>query len=693
MISFRPKLRRVAPLTALIVVCAAAALSGASCGGSGDTASTQGTGASSSNGTSNGGAGGSGANAGGSGGTVLTTTSTGGGMVHSIYQCPGCTAFPGLGAQECSPQTLGPPTLVYPSDGLLLPPNMNVLEVQFKPPSGIPASGDTLYEVDFENAVTDVRVETMCDSIYPVRDPMHQNPPVGCGVTLPQMAWNDISNVNRDGDPLKVTVRATTNGNCVSTSEQSIKINFAKEDIQGGIYYWQSTTYIDPQTMMQQAGQTGGIYSHDFGTFDPTPVPFYTADQANTCVGCHNVSRDGQRMSLAVDDADADDEFGDVRTAILNINDRSVIAGQNGAMSPGFQTWTHDHGLMIATTYKDDNDKGFDVFNGNTGAKVSMATPTLALPTGMLATHVDLSKDDTHLVFVVAPPDNADMNTTKISGRGDHHLLQGSIYWASFTPSPTAPALGTPTLLLQGDATHNYYYPSFSSDGKFLVLNEGTTNNDNGGDAFYNETARVKLLHFPGSQNATPIDLKNLNGTGRLANSWPKWSPFVQTYKGHKILWLTFSSNRDYGLRVQNQDDPSNPGHPYPICYPYESPSYDQCQVPSKSGQTFSGYQQPQIWMAAIVIDPDPALDSGDRSYPAFWLPFQDVTSHNHTAQWVESINQGGGGAGGGSGAGGGDGGPMCGGSGATCGNGHPSCCSNLVCCGTSCLPIGACVH
>ncbi len=72
--------------------------------------------------------------------------------------------FPDPGAPACSPSTLGPPTIAYPLDGLLLPPNMNVLEVQFVPPAGA-----TLFEVDFTNAITSVKVETTCSAITPVR--------------------------------------------------------------------------------------------------------------------------------------------------------------------------------------------------------------------------------------------------------------------------------------------------------------------------------------------------------------------------------------------------------------------------------------------------------------------------------------------------------------------------------------------
>jgi len=222
----------------------------------------------------------------------------------STFPCDGCTPFPQLGTTQCAPTVLGPSKLVYPTDGLLLPPNMNVLEVQFVPPQG-----GVEYEVDFENKITDVRVVTFCDPVLDVR----KGPSKGCGVTLPQLAWNDIANANRDGDPVTVTVRATIDGSCVTTSAENVNISFAKDDLAGGIYYWQSAKFGSI------GGTTGGIYSHDFGTFDPTPTPFYTDSTSGTCVGCHNVSRDGARMSLAFDDPDGDDEFGDVHTAVLDI--------------------------------------------------------------------------------------------------------------------------------------------------------------------------------------------------------------------------------------------------------------------------------------------------------------------------------------------------------------------------------------
>ena len=530
---------------------------------------------------------------GGDGGDALADQTVGLGDAAQVFPCDGCAPFPPLGSTNCAPTVLGPAKLVYPIDGLLLPPNMNVLEVQFVPPQG-----GIEYEVDFENAVTDVRVQTLCNPVPDVRGGASK----GCGLTLPQLAWNDIANANRDGDPLVVSVRATIDGSCATTSQESVRLSFAKDDLAGGIYYWQSATYGGV------GGKTGGIYSHDFGTFDPTPTPFYTSDATGTCVGCHNVSRDGVRMSLAFDDPDGDDEFGDVHTAVLDIATKNKVGGT--MMSPGFQTFSHDHSRMIASTYKTNQNKSFAVFDGD---GVTLLSNT-ALPNGMQATQPDLSKDDSSLVFVVP---SIVQNKTTISTTGDHHFLGGSLFTSSFTLATNV--IGTPAPFIAATGAQNFYYPSFAPDMSFVVFNEAddpsTANNTD--DAFYNRKARVKIMHYPAQQGDGPIDLPALNVADGLSNSWPRWSPFVGSFHGHQILWVTFSSNRDYGLHLVNTG--------FDNCYPPESPAYDQPQPLSKQNTTYQNCAQPQIWMAAVIVDTDRGLDANDRSYPAFWLPFQDV--------------------------------------------------------------------
>jgi len=611
----------------------------------------------------------SGASSGGSsGGFGSSSGADGAPVADADFPCDGCAPFPPQDAGACSPQTLGNPTLVYPPDGVLLPPNMNVLEVQWVPPTGA-----TLYEVDFTNGITDVRIETPCNEITSVRGVAN----VGCGLTLSQQAWNDIANTNRDGDPVNVTVRATpANMQCVTASQQSVSIAFAKDNLTGGIYYWQSATYGGI------AGTTGGIYYHDFGTFTPTPTPFWTSGGTGTCVGCHTLSKDGVRMAVMNDDPDADDEYGDVHMNGMDVATRTIIKGGN-SVGPGFQTFTHDHAQMIATSFHPMGgmmgpppmmgmDQSFNVWDGNTFALLASD----ALPSGMYGDHPNLSWDDKTLVFVAPSVTN---NMSSISMAGDHHFLGGSLWSASF--DTTSHGLSNFTELLAASGQENFYYPDQSVDGKWLVFNENddTSAANNDGDCFYSRQAAVKIMHFPPQTGDVPLTLTNLNvGTG-LSNSWPRWSPAPTSYHGAPVLWVTFSSNRDYGLHLKNGG--------FDNYYPPESPTYDQPQPASKQGITFDNYAAPQIWMAAVVIDPNRALDSKDRSYPAFWLPFQDVTAHNHSAQWVAQV-QGPPGTDGGTSSSSGSssgGSPMCGESGATCGSGSALCCTDAVCCAGTC--------
>jgi len=310
--------------------------------------------------------------------------------------------------------------------------------------------------------------------------------------------------------------------------------------------------------------------------------------------------------------------------------------------------------VLVAKT-----DTVFAVFDGNSGNLLGSS------PLGMLGTHPDLSKDDTTIVFTSPLAGTIDKS-------GDHHFKQGSLFTASFDAASNA--IGAPVSLLPA-GMRNFFYPSFAPDKSFVLFNDAPNAADTAtanGDAFYNRNARVKLLHYPAAAGATPIDLPNLNVADGLTNSWPRWSPFVTHFHGHSILWVTFSSNRDYGLHLVNKG--------FDNCYPPEGPTYDQPQPLSKQGVSYANCAQPQIWMAGVIVDTDPNADKSDRSFPAFWLPFQDVNSHNHSAQWVEKVLGGGGQSG--------DAGGGCAAAGASCGN--IECCSDTVCCNGTCQ--GQCI-
>jgi len=520
-----------------------------------------------------------------------------------IVPCPGCATFPppGSGSPPCTGQGVDP-QLVYPTDQVLLPPNMNVIEVQF-----MPGAGNTLFEIDFASSGTDVRLETMCNAITDTRGV----PTGGCAFDLDPTEWMYVATHNRGGDPVKVTVRATpTDLSCVAGSNAR-QINFAQEDLIGGIYYWQSTTQNGV------AGKTGGIFRKDFGNPDPTPEPFLTPGNLNKCVGCHFLSRDGLKMTYGSDDADSDDEYGDLKVVLYDITTRTAAVTN---LPAGFQTFeAAGHDSFFASDGRGmSNTPELLRFNGGTGAALTASTFAPLTSTGKRIAHPDWSRDGSKIYFTLATP------ITGITGynlKDDLHVTNGSIYAASVTAGAAAnPA----ALVTAASLDENNYYPAISPDGSAVIFNRATGTTLATHDSYNNPNAKLFAIEATGG---TPIELANANSKDGITNSWPRWSPFVQTYQGKHIVWVTFSSTRDYGLRVHNEDPK------FFNCYPPvspEDPSNDHAK-PFDPNCT-----QPQIWMAAISLDD---LAAGrDPSLPAFWLPFQDVTAHNHIAQWVDMI-------------------------------------------------------
>ncbi len=524
--------------------------------------------------------------------------------------CPGCPPFPALPAMACADPATAP-QLVYPPDGVLLPPNMTVIQIQF-----LPGANNNLWEVDFENAATDVRVETKCNPITDSRGLATG----GCSYDVDPKVWAFIAQSNRGGDPLAVTVRGEVQGApCVSGSNTRA-ISFATEDLDAGLYYWQSVVINGVQ------GKTGGIYRYDFGKPGQAGAPFLVPNQQNsTCIGCHFLSRDGKKMSFGADDADADDEYGDLKASLLDVQTKAISAG--GKVSPGFQTFSHDHALLLASDGRGMNKTpAFDEFDGNTGAALGKVA------TGnQRATQPDWSADDRRVVFV-APATFFCMKGTACANGDDEHFAGGSLMSMVFDPLQRLFGAITPLVPSAGE---NNYYPSLAPDGQVLAFDRAPAGKGVAGDAFSNLGARVQILSLtrPG---AAPVDAANLNLGDGLTNSWPRFSPFVHAHKGGHIAWITFSSTRDYGLRVRNAVKvPQNGGLIDQVnCYPPESPENPNG---SKLAPLAPNCHQPQIWMAAVDLDKG-AAGVGDPSWPAFWLPFQDPQAHNHIAQWVETV-------------------------------------------------------
>jgi hypothetical protein len=197
-------------------------------------------------------------------------------------------------------------------------------------------------------------------------------------------------------------------------------------------------------------------------------------------------------------------------------------------------------------------------------------------------THPDVSADGTMLAYVRVP---------SASYGADWHFGHGAIYVRSYDQATMA--FGPETLLVS-DAMNNYY-PSFSPDSKYVLFNKSSDNSGNG--AYNNPSASVWVIKSDGS--GPQVELATLNAALGKTNSWARWAPFEQTVGTNPVYWITASSQRDFGTRLV-------------------------------------GLSRPQIWMTAF--SPAAVEAATDPSSPTFRLPFQNLDSNNHIAQWTEQI-------------------------------------------------------
>jgi hypothetical protein len=568
--------------------------------------------------------------------------------------CPGCT-FPPANAPSC-PSTAPAIKLVYPPDTVLVPPNLNVISVHWTP-FGPPFSR---FEVDFSQSlqapVTDWHIITSCKN--QTIDAQSGAPSGGCEVVLDPVSWSRLVGANRGGsNPIAITVRGTTDGSCASTSANSIHLSIAEEDLLGTYYYWKST--VSPN------GVGGQIWAKIFGDLTTPEVDVSSKAIANaSCNGCHSLSRDGSRMVIYSDDDDSDDEYSDVAGSYLDMtplfaNPATEFPGgvtgvRMGGQPPGFSTID-----PLATYYVTSNGypytlpgaptsgtstgyptavptNGWSLWNGTNGAFIGGVT--IGAPMTR-PTMPDWSIDGTTVVYVQPTGDlYKAAGATGNWRHDDAHIYGGSLYTV---PYMGAGVFGTPTAFLQSGGENNYY-PSYSPDNPMSYVIFNRVDNMNAGaacanglcldDSFSNPSARLMLIQ--NVAGATPIDLQKANGSTlaaktSLSNSYPRWAPFVQSYHGQKLLWFTFSSTRDYGVRVLNHKTGMYQ------CYPA-----DAAETPGATHKLpFAALcQEPQLWMAPLTYT-EAQGSTADPSGVAFWIPYQDILTHNHTAQWTWKPN------------------------------------------------------
>jgi hypothetical protein len=465
------------------------------------------------------------------------------------------------------------PTLVYPNDGVLLPPNLGQLEVHFRP-----GDGNSLFEIAFTNQTTDVRVYARCHAAAGVQLAS------GCIYSVDSATWQWIAQTNRGGKVGLAVRGSDDSGSGVGVSSQ-LELAFAQDDIQGGLYYW--TTSGKPSIMR-----------FDFAGNQTQAQAFVNGSLVGVdCIGCHALSRDGSKLVAEVEG------MYDGRLLLVDVAKAMTLTPFPTAQKSFFESWSPDGSAYVGV----DGAGGGTSYNlllidGASGVKLGeiAGTGTAQSPSD----HPDWSLDGTRIAFV-----NIERGGTlqRFFGGAISMVTQSGGVWSA------------PVELVARDSQHNHYYPAFAPDGSFLAFDQSTCpggqpTNDCDADSDPSAT----LYGIVPTAGASPTLLARANAPGvadqgrsELANSFPKWAPFVFKRTGElasRLLWITFSSNRAPGLR------------PVP-------PS------PNGGGELATGTL---LWMAAV--DPDVVRNGVDGSYPAFFLPFQDLGTSNHIAQWTTKV-------------------------------------------------------
>jgi hypothetical protein len=461
------------------------------------------------------------------------------------------------------------PDLVYPNDGVLVPPNLGKLEFHF-----LPGSGNDLFELAFTNDITDVRVYLSCST-------PHNG---GCIYTPDVTVWSWIAQTNR-GRTLQAKLRGTSAGASTLGESASLTLAFSQDDINGGFYYWTTS------------GGTA-IMRYDFGGTGQTAAERFLGSEATggTCIGCHALSRDGTKL---VTEAGGQNNGG---VLLLDVGTKQPLTPfTNNSKTSTFESWNPD-GSVFVGVYADNGstDYRLKLFNGQNGAYASSidGTGTATNP----ASHPDWSSDGTRIAYT----------RMGIAGTNQRHF-KGSVWMVS---QDNAGTFGNPQQLVGETGGKNRYYPAFSPDGSFLVFNESTCpSGEQHTDCNADSDPSAQLFAVLAQTGKTAVPLTKANGPGKrdsgatqLTNSFPKWSPFIFQRTGElgtQLMWLTFSSTRNYGLRTPPAGGSENP-------------------------------KGTLLWM--VAVDPRKVDEGVDPSYPAFALPFQDLATSNHIAQWTTVV-------------------------------------------------------
>jgi hypothetical protein len=495
------------------------------------------------------------------------------------------------------------PLLVYPNDGVLLPPNMNQIEVHFMPAK----TSGALYEISLVGPFSEYRYYTRC----------HADPAKfvanTCAFELPSETSRVIAESNRGAGPLQLSVRGSDEHGKVGASAKA-SIEFTGESVNGAITYWTATR--PPRIMRFDFGSQSGLAP----LVEQTDLPDDEGNpgKSTRCIGCHAVSRDGSRLVAGMDGAGAGDllyinnlSLPKTSSDWLTVDGRRVgVAAANQIITGSFAP---DGDQFVATSWPDNPAVGrtkLAFHDGLTGVRQSV------LDVGFDVAYPDWS------------PDGQSIAVTRIYQANFNNIWFFDAGISFFRRDGGTWKLPVVDLFASGSGK-NRYTPNWLPDSTLLLYSESVRPADEPDartDAYSNSVATVWAIEA--KSGAKPVALTSANATGvadrltledgrdptlvkriasgQLMNTFPRSAPFQNEHKGHTLAWFTIASQRRAGVRA----------------------------FVGNESATLDVSTQTLLWMFAL--DTDKVRAGQDGSYPGFFLPFQDMLTSNHMAYWAQ---------------------------------------------------------
>jgi hypothetical protein len=536
---------------------------------------------------------------------VVTATAAGpypfsvqyGGKVASA-QLTATLASVGLGAGfapgdqvklDAAPDAAQTPTIAYPIAGALFPINIAPIEIHIQ--KSDPSQSIARIELSYGDTLDYKYYATCAASPNPGK---FAN---ACIVSIGGALATQLAGVSEAGD-IQLAVRlAAADGTKLGASAPTT-VAWSKVALSGGLYYW--TTQGAGDTTFNTA-----IARYDFNGDASTPTLFLSSDSApkvpagqTQCVGCHAVSPDGAKLSFSL--GGSTPGF----FSLFDVGTTMPLQTRFTDKFAGMATFSPDGSRIVTMSYGQLTLRPADASLGVIKDSLFADTVTEKV------SHPFWSPSGGHLAFVSWTPSTADMMAGQVTG----DMVQGGQIW--ITASDGSAMTGAPKLLVPRAAGVTSYYPAISDDDRFVVFNQsscsGPANSAGWGagpcDGYNDVSATLHVVPIGGG---APVALTRANGGDAplSTNSWPRWSPDHGTFRGKRLYWVAFSSRRSYGLALAGAANDTT---------------------------------KPQLWFAAVAVDPDGAAPASDPSFAPVWLPGQDPNltgpRGNHTPAWTSKV-------------------------------------------------------